>query len=175
MGKQPEGEFHTSNSPVDVIKGLVEPIRCTNRNITCDNWYTSVLLTQDLLKNCSLTLVRTIRKSKIEIPTEFLANKRREATSSGFGFSDNMLLVYAPKKYKSVVVLSTMHSSDDIDKATADDKKPEVVTFYNATRASVDVVDQLCVTYSCQRRTKRCPLAVFFALVNTASINSCYI
>lgn len=39
VGKQLEGEFHTSNSPVDVVKRPVEPIRDTNRNITCDNWY----------------------------------------------------------------------------------------------------------------------------------------
>jgi hypothetical protein len=173
VGKQPEGEFATSNSPTDVVKRLVEPIRGTNRNITCDNWYTSVPLAQDLFKNYSLTLVGTMRKSRREIPPEFLSNKRREAKSSVFGFCDNMLLVsYVPKKYRSVTLLSTMHSSADIDKASGDDKKPEVITFYNVTKAAVDVVDQLCATYSCQRRTRRWPLAVFFALINIAGINS---
>jgi hypothetical protein len=173
VGKQPEGEFATSNSPTDVVKRLVEPIRGTNRNITCDNWYKSVPLAQDLFKNYSLTLVGTMRKSRREISPEFLSNKRREAKSSVFGFCDNMLLVsYVPKKYRSVSLLSTMHSSADIDKASGDDKKPEVITFYNVTKAAVDVVDQLCATYSCQRRTRRWPLAVFFALINIAGINS---
>jgi hypothetical protein len=173
VGKQPEGEFATSNSPTDVVKRLVEPIRGTNRNISCDNWYTSVPLAQDLFKNYSLTLVGTMRKSRREIPPEFLSNKRREAKSSVSGFCDNMLLVsYVPKKYRSVTLLSTMHSSADIDKASGDDKKPEVITFYNVTKAAVDVVDQLRATYSCQRRTRRWPPAVFFALINIAGINS---
>ena len=42
----------------------------SERNITCDNWYTSAILTEELLKK--LTLVGTVIKSKKELPKEFI-------------------------------------------------------------------------------------------------------
>ena len=43
---------------------------------------------------------------------------------------------------------------------------------YNATKAAVDRVDQLCHNYSVQKRTKRWPLAYFYNCLNIAGINS---
>ena len=43
---------------------------------------------------------------------------------------------------------------------------------YNATKAAVDRVDQLCHNYSVQKRTKCCPLAYFYNCLNIAGINS---
>ncbi|UYV75364.1 hypothetical protein LAZ67_12003671 [Cordylochernes scorpioides] len=50
--------------------------------------------------------------------------------------------------------------------------KPEIVTFYNLTKGGVDMVNQMCGTYSFGRRTNRWPLCLFFDLLNVASINS---
>ena len=36
-----------------------------------------------------------------------------------------------------------MHNDDKIDPATGDDKKPEIITFYNSTKGGVDVVDMM--------------------------------
>lgn len=48
-GKQPDGEYQVSNSPDEIVKRLVEPIKGSGRNITTDNWYTSEKLAQELL------------------------------------------------------------------------------------------------------------------------------
>ncbi|GBP27289.1 GTP-binding protein Rit2 [Eumeta japonica] len=57
-GKQPEGQFQISNSPNDIIKRLAEPLKRSGRNITTDDWYTSVKLAKDLLiPEYKLTLV----------------------------------------------------------------------------------------------------------------------
>ncbi|UYV76808.1 hypothetical protein LAZ67_14002078 [Cordylochernes scorpioides] len=167
------GPFYKSNASDDVVKRLVEPVSGTKRNITTDNWYTSFPLAQSLLTEHNLTLVGTLKKNKKEIPVEFLPNRNRPIFSSIFGFNENTTLVsYVPKKSKSVILLSTMHSTMTIDEDTGDKMKPEIVTFYNQTKIGVDVVDQMSGTYSVGRRTRRWPLCIFFDLVNVAEINA---
>ncbi|CAG4936644.1 unnamed protein product [Parnassius apollo] len=51
-------------------------------------------------------------------------------------------------------------------------EKPEVIGYYNSTKAGVDAVDQMCHSYSCSRRTKRWPLAIFYNMLDVAGINS---
>nr|XP_023028019.1 piggyBac transposable element-derived protein 4-like [Leptinotarsa decemlineata] len=41
-GKQPEGPYRVSNAAYDVVERIVKPITKSNRNITMDNWFTSV-------------------------------------------------------------------------------------------------------------------------------------
>lgn len=47
-GKQPAGPFQVSNSPSDVVLRLVDGLEHSNRNLTCDNWYSSC----ELSKSC---------------------------------------------------------------------------------------------------------------------------
>ncbi|XP_069692711.1 piggyBac transposable element-derived protein 4-like [Periplaneta americana] len=172
-GKQPEGPYKVDNSPSAVVKRLVEPISGTGRNVTCDNWFTSVPLAKHLLDSNRLTLVGTIRKNKREIPPSFVQHRSRAQYSSKFAFDDQMTLVsYVPKKGKTVLLLSTMHYDAAIDSETGVKKKPEINTFYNSTKSGVDVVDALCATYNVGRVSNRWPLTIFYALLNVAGINS---
>lgn len=82
------------------------------------------------------------------------------------------MVSYVPKTSRSVILVSSMHHDDNIYEATGDLHKPELVTFYNCTKAGVDVCDQLCSTYSVSRRTKRWTLAVFFHFLNVAAHNA---
>ncbi|XP_060845772.1 piggyBac transposable element-derived protein 4-like [Rhopalosiphum padi] len=98
LGVQLDGPYKISNASQDVVLRLVEPIFGTNRNITGDNWFTSMPLIISL-KEKKLTYVGTVRKNKREIPKEFLPNKQRVETSSVFGFQKECTLVsYCPKK-----------------------------------------------------------------------------
>lgn len=172
-GKQPDGPYAVSNSPEDIVCRLIEPIHNTGRNVTVDNWYTSIPLAIRLLHDHRLTLVGTIRKNKAQIPPAFQANKDRQQFSTIFGFTKEMtLLSYVPKKRKAVMLLSTFHNSDTIDPSTYDQKKPEVLTFYNLTKGGVDTADKLCATYNVGRRTRRWPMVLFFHLLNTSAINA---
>ncbi|KAB0803806.1 hypothetical protein PPYR_00776 [Photinus pyralis] len=171
-GKQPLGPFQIDNSASSVVTRLVQPISKSGRNITCDNWFTSVPLALDLLRNHRLTLVGTLRKNKAQIPPQFIETKSRPLYSSMFGFGQDSLLVsYVPKKNKNVLLLSTFHDDDVVDETTAEDCKPAVITFYNKNKAGVDVVDQLKSLYSVARITCRWPMTVFFSLLNIAGIN----
>lgn len=43
-----------------------------------------------------------------------------------------------------VLVMFKLHHDDNIDEDTGDKRKPEMITFYNSTKAGVDVVDEMC-------------------------------
>ena len=51
-------------------------------------------------------------------------------------------------------------------------KKPEVIQYYNGTKARVDSFDQLICTYSCKRQTKRWPVVMQYNLLDVAALNA---
>ena len=168
-GKQPDGPYVCENSPQAVVSRLTNDYVGKNRNLTTDNWYTSYPLAEDLL-NKKTTLVGTLRKNKKEIPAELLPNKSRPIPSSIFAFRKDMTLVsYCQKKNKAVILLSTMHADDIVDRSS---NKPDIVLFYNSTKGGIDTVDEMCGNYSVQKRTRRWPLVLFFQMINIEGINS---
>lgn len=175
--KQPVGPYNISNSPSDVVMRLMNPILGSGRNLTTDNWYTSIPLAENLLKN-KITLVGTMRKNKKEIPVIFQQqfSKNRELNSTIFGFQKDLtLLSYKPKPNKIVILLSSMHHDAAIDESTTDARKPEIITFYNSTKGAVDTVDEMCGSYDAGRNNRRWPLTIFFHLINTAGIHYTFI
>ncbi|XP_063931144.1 piggyBac transposable element-derived protein 4-like [Zophobas morio] len=169
-GKQPDGPFAVNNSPNAAVQRLCQPIKGTGRNVTLDNWFTSIDLLDTLYKNFNLTLLGTIRKNKKELPIEFSRPFKRPALTSMFGFRENATLVsYMSKKNKNVLLVSSMHHDDCIDRNT---NKPDMIMDYNATKGGVDSVDKLCAAYDCARNTRRWPMVVFYSLLNIAGINS---
>jgi Transposase IS4 len=153
--------------PTQTVLRLVGPVVHTNRNITGDNWYTSVQLVEEL-KKVGLTYVGTVKKNKRQIPPEFLASRQREVNSTTFGFQqDKMIVSYVPKKNKAVILMSSMHHQPVVSEV-----KPEIILFYNGTKAGVDALDEKCSLYSTSRRTRRWPMALFHAILNIAGTNS---
>ncbi|KAJ4426864.1 hypothetical protein ANN_26663 [Periplaneta americana] len=151
---------------------MVQAISGSRRNITTDNWFTSVPLADELLTTHKLTLVGTLRKNKREVPSLFLQSRSME-NSSVFGFTkDTTLLSSCPKKKKVVLLLSTVHHTDEIDPDSEESRKPYLLTFYNSTKGGVDMVDEYKARYSVARTSNRWPLTLFFTLLNIAGINS---
>lgn len=86
------------NDIVSMVKCMIESIWGTGRNVTMDNWFTSVPLAVTLLKDHQLTMVGTIRKNKPEIPSCFQPKRSRAEHSSLFGFQEDVTLCsYVPK------------------------------------------------------------------------------
>ena len=75
LGK--EGNQRANGLGKKVVEELSRPYRRTNRNITCDNYFTDIDLARNLLKN-GLTIVGTVRNNKRFIPKEFLSSKTKE-------------------------------------------------------------------------------------------------
>ncbi|XP_068240209.1 piggyBac transposable element-derived protein 4-like [Palaemon carinicauda] len=76
-----------------ITKDLTEPYHNRNRNVTTDNWFSSVLFVTDLLHNCGMTLVGTVKANKKEIPQEMKETRTRMVGFSAFLFVNDMTLV----------------------------------------------------------------------------------
>lgn len=173
VGSQPDGPFKKSNSPTDVVLRLCDHISGTCRNITMDNWFTSIPLVQTLLREHKCTVIGTLRKNKRELPLEFSKPTNRPIHSSMFGFTKELTLVsYIPRRGKNVILVSSMHHHDDIDLNSGEKSKPVIITEYNETKGGVDVVDKLSASYDCARNTRRWPMVIFFNMLNVAGINA---
>nr|CAI5836574.1 unnamed protein product [Callosobruchus analis] len=120
------------------------------------------------LREVGLTVVGTLRKNKPEIPPEFL--KPKISTPNRFAFTQDVVLVsHTPRKNKVVMLLSTMHTNDEVDQSSG---KSEGNLFYNATKGGVDVFHQLCHSKSAARRSKRWPLRVFYGMLDGGVVNA---
>ncbi|XP_060792618.1 piggyBac transposable element-derived protein 4-like [Neoarius graeffei] len=164
---------HTGGTPeknqgmrvvLDMAQGL------SGHNITCDNFFTSHQLGQELLKR-KLTMLGTVRKNKTELPPQLLKTEERPVQSSKFAFTaDTTLVSYVPKKGKNVVLMSTLHRDGRI--CGQDHQKPEMILDYNATKGGVANLDKLVTSYSCKRRTLQWPLVIFFDILDISAYNA---
>jgi len=147
------GQPPEKNQGERVVHDMVEVVKGTGRNVTTDNFFTSVPLARDLLKK-KLSLLGTLRKNKGELPPEFLPCRKREVYSSIFGHQEPLtVLSYVPKKGKAVILLSSMHRDAEISDRT--DKKPQIIMDYNSTKGGVDTLDQMVSKFSTKRMTRR--------------------
>ena len=144
----------------------------TNRNVTIDNWFTSVPLISDLLNYCGMTLVGTVRASKKEITAEMKEKYTRAYGSSAFLYQTEMTLVSdvaktSKTKRKLEQLLSSQHTQPDL----AASGKPEITDVYNATKGGVDTIDQMRAGTACSTKA-HWPLCVMLGMMNAACINS---
>lgn len=153
------------------VKELTRAIYGTNRNVTTDNWFTSVPLAKSLqLEPYKLTIVGTLRGNKREIPEELKNSRTRPVGSSIFCYDGPFtLLSFKPKPSKVIYLLS---SCDEEGTVNPNSKKPHMIEFYNSTKGGVDSFDQMCSHMSTSRKTSRWPMCVFYGMINIASINS---
>nr|ADV17599.1 transposase [Agrotis ipsilon] len=159
----PLGEFY--------VKELTKTVHGTNRNVTCDNWFTSIPLAKNMLQApYNLTIVGTIRSNKREIPEEIKNSRSRPVGSSMFCFDGPLTLVsYKPKPSRMVFLLSSCDENAVINESNG---KPDMILFYNQTKGGVDSFDQMCKSMSANRKTNRWPMAVFYGMLNMAFVNS---
>ena len=91
-------------------------------------------------------------------------------TTQVFSTTGATLTVYAPKRKKTVFVLSSMHSMIQAQDTTK--KKPNTITLYNTTKCGVDVMDQMVREYTVRTGTRRWPVAVFYNMIDIAALNA---
>ena len=92
LGK--ETEFPAVDFGAQVVKSLVETIKGTYRNITCDRYFTSVDLFEELFQD-KLIAVGTVMPNIKHLPLQLLPKQARgrEIGSSVFAFKDNLKMV----------------------------------------------------------------------------------
>ena len=121
-----------------VVKKLVEPLHNSGRNITCDRYFTGVEIIETLNTN-NLTVRGTNMPNQKHLPVELTKKAGHLVGSTLFAFKDYLTMcLCVPKRNKHVLLLSTAHQYDKI----CESGKPEIVEFYNKTKAGVDALDQ---------------------------------
>ena len=159
------------NQDCRVFLDLITEIENSGRNITCDNFFTSLSLDRKLLEKKFL-IVRTIRKKKPELPAKFTVAKSRTAKSTLFGFQkDAIIASCCPKKNYIVNMLFNKHSLPEVYESLANTKQT-VVLFYNSTKSGIDILDGMVRTYSCKRIIRRWPVTLFYKLIDVSAINA---
>ncbi|KAJ8886386.1 hypothetical protein PR048_012597 [Dryococelus australis] len=117
---------------------MVDPYLDTVRNITTDNFFSSLSLAEKL-KLRGTSLLGTVRR---EVKT--VHNRVNESFIHELnGYTLN---VYQGKVNKNVLILSMMHSSVDI--GDDETRPPGTVHFYNSSKYGVNVADQISRHYS---------------------------
>lgn len=167
LGKDPSRPATQSLGESVVLK-LMEPFLGKGRNVTTDNFFTSLPLAHKLLAR-NTSLVGTTNKSKRSLPSS--AHLKAGLHDTKVMQSDSATLaIYQGKEKKNVCILSTMHTSVEI----RDDvrKRPETVHYYNRTKVGVDVLDMMLRQYSARAATKRWPVAVFYNVMDIAALNA---
>lgn len=152
-----------------VVLRLAEPFLGAGRNITTDNFFTSLALARKL-KAKKTSLVGTLNRIRKEIPRSVKHTKDALHSSRLFKSGDTTLTSYQGKVHKNVLLLSTLHSSVEV--ASDGKKLPETVHFYNSTKYGVDVVDQMARKYTVKSASRRWPIHVLFNILDLAAINA---
>ena len=152
-----------------VVLQLTKPYRKTSRNVTTDNFFTSVNLAKTL-KHRVISIVGTVNRIRKEIPKEIKKMKKDLYTTKVFQHDGCTLTVYLAKTTKNVFLLTTMHFTVN----TGDDQKPkpERIKFYNSTKLGIDVVDQMAKKYIVNEAARRWPVQFFYNIFDLAAINA---
>ncbi|CAK1595179.1 unnamed protein product [Parnassius mnemosyne] len=110
IGRQPNGPYQFDNSAMAWVLRLSKSIYNSGRNITCNNFFTSIPLLNKLESHHKLTVNGTIRQKK----RENLNNSRKyeeEPKSPVYSGTEAIALLslsYVPKKGKNVLLVSSM-------------------------------------------------------------------
>ena len=100
LGK--EATSNEKSKTINVVLDLLKPFNLKGRNITTDNYFTSLELAREIKKQ-SISLVGTVNRNKKFLPPEFITKKNREEFSSMFGFQEDVTIVsYIPKKKENL-------------------------------------------------------------------------
>ncbi|XP_056144379.1 piggyBac transposable element-derived protein 4-like [Lampris incognitus] len=151
-----------------VVLSLAAPYLEKGRNITTDNFFTSLRLA-NILQKKKTSLVGTLGKRKREMPPS--AKEKAEPFSTKvLKCGDVTLTICQGRPSKNVCILSSVHTTVGITDGPK--SKPESVTYYNNTKYGVDVLDQMVRMYSVKSGTRRWPVAVFYNILDLAGINA---
>ncbi|XP_063324883.1 piggyBac transposable element-derived protein 3-like [Pelmatolapia mariae] len=166
-GKSP-GSSREVNQGMRVVLQLTEGLQ--GHTVTCDNFFTSFSLAEELLRR-KLALVGTIRRNKPELPPQLVQLRQRKILSSLFAFTKTTMAVsYMPKQGKNVLLLSPKHREPAV--SDGEKKKQAAILDYNRCKGGVDNLDKVVGAYSCRRKTSRWPLALFYNLLDVSAYNA---
>ncbi|KAL4143907.1 hypothetical protein QTP88_006161 [Uroleucon formosanum] len=141
-----------------IVSDLCENYLNEGRTIVTDNFYTPVPLAEKMLSK-NTHLVGTLRKNRRFLPKTVIGKKIKKGEI--FGLENNSGIVISKFKDKrDIYLLSTRHllGTSITGKKTRNHEdiiKPDVILFYNAGKAGIDLSDQLASYCTPMRKSIR--------------------
>ncbi|XP_022837201.1 piggyBac transposable element-derived protein 4-like [Spodoptera litura] len=169
-GKQND---EVNTTPMKVVMALCDDLLNKGHTLYTDNWYTSVGLARELLKN-ETHLVGTLRKNRKHFPKEIVSTKLKRGQYIAKESNDGITVLRWRDK-RDVLVLSTKHSVrfQSIIKHGKQTSKPKIVLDYNKAKGAVDLSDQMTAYQTPLRKSikwyKKLGIDI---LLNTAMVNA---
>jgi hypothetical protein len=165
-------QSESANVSEAIVMQLCSPFLNKGRNVTADNWFSSVSLVERLREQ-KTTYVGTIRANRRDIPPLCKETVGRKRGDTRFFYNDNTLLCsFWDKGSKPVLLLDSFAKVGDIPQLGV---KPETVKFYNETKSGVDNLDHMIRLFSSKRKCRRWPYSVAMNLVDIAGVNGAII
>ena len=168
QNREPERELGKK-----IVLNLLQPFYKSGRNVVTDNFFTSHSLAVELIKQ-DLTLLGTLRRHRREIPLYLKNTRPLPPFSSRFTFDHEnaiTLVTYVPRRYRSVLLLSSSHSSAEVD-VRNEKRKPKMILDYNKTKGGVDSFDENIEEFTCRRKTARWPLLLYYNILDASAFNA---
>ncbi|CAG5019923.1 unnamed protein product [Parnassius apollo] len=162
-----------NNTPTKIVLSLCDELLNKGHTIATDNWYTSLELAYELLKN-DTHFLGTVRKNRKYLPRKVVETnlKRGEFVAQE---NDCGITVLKWKDKRDVLMLSTKHTHKftRLNVRGKAVQKPAMVIDYNKCKASVDMSDQMTAYSTPLRKTVKWyrKLAIEL-LLNTAVVNA---
>lgn len=99
-----------------------------------------------------------------------MKNRRGRAIGTSMFCYDGplTLLSFKPKPSKMVYLLSSCDEEGTVNLTSK-------TTHKNAPKGGLDTFDQMCFDISCNRKTNRWPMCMFYDMLNISSINSSFL
>lgn len=94
----------TNNLPFAMyfVRELSLPVYNSNRNLTLNNWFTSVFLEKMMLESYKLIIVGTMRRDKPQISAELLTKEKPDSSTFCFDFQKTMV-THQAKQSKQIL------------------------------------------------------------------------
>lgn len=158
-----------------VVHEIMQPYLNKGHTIYVDNYYSSVELAEDMLRNRT-HVVGTLRNNRKGNPTEVIGKKLKKGEYI-WKRREN-IVVGKWRDKRDVLVISTCHKFEltPVANRNGNEKmKPNIVADYNQFMSGVDRADQMLSYYSTPRKTIRWYLKLFFHLLDICIWNACWL
>lgn len=144
----------------EIVINLTQHLNGSGRNIFTDSNCTSYLLSQKLKEN-NLRLTGFLSMYHENLPNDFFTS---ELNSISYHINDTTLFSYSSSSIKNdgKIILSTL-KFEEINEAHE---------FYDETMNNFHKLEMMIDKYTVQKNTKRWPLAIFYNIIDIATLNA---
>ena len=157
----------------DLTMHLMRPFLNTGRNLTGDNWFSSLDLVEEL-RNNDTSYIGTIRFNNraVQPISKSTAYRSRKDTKVFYDANGTVLVSFWDKGTKPVLLFDTLHVDVPVPGPNI---KAITVLEYNKTKFGVDIADKRIRGFTCKRKCRRWPYAIFTNLLDVSCNNAAII